>query len=159
MKSSDATNAMRILERKGISFIPIYYASDGFMDGVSVANKLGLETDRVFKTLVAEAKDGEHIVFVIPVAEELDLKKAATAAGVKSVSMLHVSELTRVTGYVRGGCSPIGMKKKLRTFIDETAGLFDTIYVSAGRLGAQMELSPESLANAAGAVFADIVFG
>lgn len=146
------TNVMRILERGKISFTPHAYESgDGAIDGVSVAGKLGLDPAAVYKTLVTRGgpPDG-YFVFVIPVAEELDLKKAAAAAGVKSVRMLPLSELTAVTGYVRGGCSPVGMKKKYPVRLDESDLARDTILVSAGRIGSQVELAPADLLRAAG---------
>ena len=140
------TNVMRILEREKIPYVPHYYShDDGLIDGVSVATKPGQDPDRVFKTLVTKGASGAYCVFEVPVAAELDLKKAAKAAGEKSVAMIHVAELTAVTGYVRGGCSPVGMKKRYRTVLDETALLFETIMISAGRIGAQVELSPADL--------------
>ena len=110
----------------------------------------------MFKTLVTESGKGEHLVFVVPVCRELDLKAAARAADVKSVAMIKQKELEPLTGYVHGGCSPVGMKKRFRTFIDESAGAFDTIFVSAGKRGVQMEVSPVGLASFCGAAFAPI---
>lgn len=151
------TNAMRMLDTLKIDYdVKVYDTSDGLLDGVSVAKKVGLLPEEVFKTLVTQSNEREFIVFVIPVAEELDLKKAARAAGVKSVSMIPQKLLLPNTGYIHGGCSPIGMKKQYRTFIDETAELVDAMAVSAGRVGEQVVLAPEALAGAVGAVFCDL---
>ncbi len=151
------TNAMRILESAGISYTPhTYQSDDGLIDGVSVANKLGIEVEQVFKTLVTVAKSGSYYVFDIPVNAELNLKKAAAAVGEKSVEMIAVKDINKVTGYIRGGCSPIGMKKEYKTVIDETAILFDTICISAGKIGYQVELNPEDLAKLVNAEFVDI---
>ena len=152
------TNALRILESAGIQHDPHEYSiSDGKIDGVSVALKLGAKPERVFKTLVTEGKATGHNVFVIPVEYELDLKKAARAAGDKYIEMIKSRDLEPLTGYVHGGCSPVGMKKALPTFIEETALLNETIIVSAGRVGLQVELSPDALAKAAGATFQDLI--
>ena len=132
------TNAMRMLERAGVSYELLTYECEVFTDGVSVAQKLGIPEEQTYKTLVTAGRSGEHYVFVIPVAKELDLKKAAKAAGEKSVEMVHVKDITALTGYVRGGCSPVGMKKQFATFIDESAGSFESIYVSGGRIGSQI---------------------
>lgn len=151
------TNAMRILESAGISYTPhTYQSDDGLIDGVSVAKKLGIEVEQVFKTLVTVAKSGSYYVFDIPVNAELNLKKAAAAVGEKSVEMIAVKDINKVTGYIRGGCSPIGMKKEYKTVIDETAILFDTICISAGKIGYQVELNPENLAKLLNAEFVDI---
>lgn len=151
------TNAMRILESAGISYTPhTYQSDDGLIDGVSVAKKLGIEVEQVFKTLVTVAKSGSYYVFDIPVNAELNLKKAAAAVGEKSVEMIAVKDINKVTGYIRGGCSPIGMKKEYKTVIDETAILFDTICISAGKIGYQVELNPEDLARLVNAEFVDI---
>jgi len=152
------TNAMRQLESAGISYVTYEYdSSDGKVDGVSVAEKIGKESEWVFKTLVTVGKTTGINVFVVPVECELDLKKAATAAGDKYVEMIKSRELEPQTGYVHGGCSPIGMKKSFPTFIEETAVLHKTIIVSAGRIGLQVELSPSDLARVACAVFSDLV--
>ena len=153
---NEKTNVMRLLEQNKIDYIPRWYDPE-VTTGVSVAELLGEETDMVFKTLVAESGSGEHFVFVIPVAETLDLKKAAKAAGVKSIAMLKQKELLPLTGYIHGGCSPVGMKKPFPTFIDETALLLDKICVSAGRVGAQVQVNPEALADFIGAEFKDLV--
>jgi Cys-tRNA(Pro)/Cys-tRNA(Cys) deacylase len=151
------TNAVRILETANIAFTAREYdVSDGEISGVVVAVKIGQEPERVFKTLVAEGKTTGLNVFVIPSNVKLDLKKAAQAAGDKYIEMLKSRELEPKTGYVHGGCSPIGMKKRFPTFIDETAQLHDTINVSGGRIGLQVELSPDSLAKLTGAKFCDL---
>ncbi|MDO5310689.1 MAG: Cys-tRNA(Pro) deacylase [Clostridia bacterium] len=156
MKGAAKTNAMRILDRNKIPYKEHLYKSDGFMDGVSIAEKLNQPIDRVYKTLVAVGKSKKYYVFVIPVAEELDLKAAAAAVGEKSVEMIHVKEINAVTGYIRGGCSPIGMKKQYDTVIDSSAEDFDEIFFSGGRLGAQIEMSPAALADLIRARFCDI---
>ena len=146
MAKETKTNAMRILDTLHISYTEHQYdASDGHIDGVAVATKCGLDPDQVFKTLVTQGNDRNFYVFVIPVREELDLKKCAKAAQVKSVEMIHVKDLLKTTGYIRGGCSPVGMKKEFSTFFDETMVLFDTVYVSGGRIGTQIEISPDDL--------------
>jgi Cys-tRNA(Pro)/Cys-tRNA(Cys) deacylase len=151
------TNALRILESAGVEFTAREYdVSDGEISGVAVAAKIGYEPERVFKTLVTEGKTTGLNVFVVPGNVELDLKKAALAAGDKYVEMIKARELEPKTGYVHGGCSPIGMKKQLPTFIDETAELHDTICVSGGRIGLQVELSPNNLAKLINAKFADL---
>ena len=146
MAKETKTNAMRKLDTLHISYTEHQYdASDGHIDGVAVAMKCGLDPDQVFKTLVTQGNDRNFYVFVIPVREELDLKKCAKAAQVKSVEMIHVKDLLKKTGYIRGGCSPVGMKKEFSTFFDETMVLFDTVYVSGGRIGTQIEISPDDL--------------
>ena len=151
------TNALRILEAVNIAFTAREYdVSDGEISGVAVAEKIGQEPWRVFKTLVTEGKTTGLNVFVIPSNVELDLKKAARAAGDKSIEMIKSRELEPRTGYVHGGCSPIGMKKQFPTFIDETAQLYGTINVSGGRIGLQVELSPSDLARLTGAAFCDL---
>lgn len=146
MAKDTKTNAMRKLDTLHISYTEHQYdASDGHIDGVAVAAKCGLDPDQVFKTLVTQGNDRNFYVFVIPVREELDLKKCAKAAQVKSVEMIHVKDLLKTTGYIRGGCSPVGMKKEFFTFFDETMVLFDTVYVSGGRIGTQIEISPDDL--------------
>ncbi len=150
------TNAMRILERMGIPFSHREYDCGEFTDGSAVADLLGLDHDRVFKTLVAVGSDGQHYVFVLPVDAELDFKKCARSVGAKAVRLIPQKELLPLTGYVRGGCTAVGMKKPFPTRIHETAVLFDKIYVSGGRIGSQLELAPEDLRRAAGAEFADL---
>lgn len=156
MATEIKTNVMRVLEKEHIAHAVHFYDADGNFDGVSIAHKVGRDPEVVFKTLVTGGKSRNHFVFVIPVAEELDLKKAAAAAGEKSVEMLAVKELLPTTGYIRGGCSPIGMKKHFPTFIDETAQLCDTIVVSGGKIGTQVELAPDDLARVTGAKFVDL---
>lgn len=154
------TNVMRLLKQANIPFeTGEYEVDESDLSGVHAAHMLGVDPDCVFKTLVAKGeKKGIH-VFCIPVAQELDLKKCAAAAGEKKIEMIHVKDLLGLTGYVRGGCSPIGMKKKYPTTIDETAILFDKIYVSAGMRGEQVILNPETLAEFIGADFADVTKG
>ena len=154
------TNVMRFLKQANIPFeTGEYEVDESDLSGVHAAQMLGVDPDCVFKTLVAKGeKKGIH-VFCIPVAQELDLKKCAAAAGEKKIEMIHVKDLLGLTGYVRGGCSPIGMKKKYPTTIDETAILFDKIYVSAGMRGEQVILNPEALAEFIGADFADVTKG
>lgn len=156
-KKEVKTNAMRMLERQKISYTYETYECDEFTDGTQVADKLGYEHNYVYKTLVTTGKSGEHYVFVIPIDEEIDLKKAAKEVGEKSLEMLHLKELTKVTGYVRGGCTAIGMKKQFPTVIQEDAKELSKIHVSGGKLGMQLTLSPLDLAKAANAKFADII--
>lgn len=140
------TNVMRILDQAKIAYRPHYYAHNGgAVDGVTVASLLGQNPDQAFKTLVTRGASRECYVFVIPVAKELNLKAAAKSVGEKSVEMLHVNELLSVTGYVRGGCSPIGMKKLFRTVVDESCLVQETMMVSAGKVGTQVEFSPGDL--------------
>ena len=155
-KKDDKTNVMRILEQNGIPYTAHAYPADGPVDGVSVAAYLGQDPERVFKTLVTKAASGNYYVFDIPVAENLDLKKAARAVGEKSIAMIPQKELLPLTGYIHGGCSPVGMKKQFPTVFHETLVLFDTICVSAGKVGAQVELSPGDLIGLLGAAAADI---
>lgn len=151
------TNAQRILEREKLLYIPhTYDASDGHIDGVAVAQKVGMPVEKVFKTLVTRAPTRNVYVFVIPAAQELNLKSAAKAVKEKSVEMVGVKELLPLTGYVRGGCSPIGMKKQYGTVIDSSALDLPTIVISAGKIGAQIELSAENLQKATGCVFESI---
>ena len=152
------SNAMRLLEENSIPFIAHEYdTADGEIDACSIARKLGRSTDEVFKTLVTEAPGPEYYVFVVPASGELNLKKAAKAAKVKSIEMIPLKKLLPLTGYVHGGCSPVGMKKKFPTFIDETAILFDRMFVSGGYIGLNLEIAPEELAGFAEAEFADII--
>lgn len=151
------TNAMRILDAMRVSYQLHTYEPGESVDGVSVATKMGMDVNKVYKTLVTQGKGGGFFVFVIPVARELDLKKAARAAGEKSVEMIPVKEINRHTGYIRGGCSPVGMKKKYPTFIDESARALPTMVVSGGRIGLQMEIAPEDLARSVGAHFAGLL--
>lgn len=154
----EKTNVMRILEQHGISYIPHTYPHGAeAVDGVQVAELLGQDPECVYKTLVARGKSGNFFVFDIPVAEELDLKKAAKAVGEKSVALIPVKELLPLTGYVRGGCSPIGMKKQFPTVFHEIAEILPTIMVSAGKIGWQIECDPSELLALAGASTADLI--
>ena len=151
------TNAMRILDKLKIAYKVNFYECEEFIDGVHIADKLGQSYDSSFKTLVLQGKSRNYYVFALPVDKERDMKKAARAVGEKSLEMVHVKDINAVTGYIRGGCTPIGMKKQYRTVIHETAQLFDKIIVSGGKLGTQLELAPEDLAKACGGEFADII--
>ena len=146
-KRESKTNAMRILDAAHVDHVIHSVDATGEDTGVDIAHRAGEDPDHVFKTLVTQGKSGEHLVFMIPVACELDLRKAARAAGEKSVAMVRSRELFELTGYVHGGCSPLGMKKPFRPFIDETCILFDTILFSGGRIGTQIEMSFDDLAN------------
>ena len=151
------TNAVRLLESAGILFSAHEYpVEDGRIDARSIAEKLGRSEDEVFKTLVTETPAHEYFVFVIPAAGELDLKKAALAAGRKSIDMIPLKQLFPLTGYVHGGCSPVGMKKLFPTFIDETAQLFDVIFVSGGKIGLNLEIAPDLLCGFVSAQYADL---
>ena len=152
------TNAMRILRQAGVPFSTASYTVDeDDLSGVHAAAEMGVEPERVFKTIVTHGEKTGYNVFVIPCAEELDLKKCAAACGDKRVELIHVKELFGLTGYVRGGCSPVGMKKRFPTFLDETAVLWDEIYVSAGQRGLQLVIDPNLLAQSVGASFADLI--
>ena len=155
-KKEEKTNVMRVLEQKEIAYTAHAYPADGPIDGVSVAAYLGQDPQQVFKTLVTKAASGAYYVFDIPVEESLDLKKAAKAVGEKSIAMIHQKELLPLTGYVHGGCSPVGMKKQFHTVFHETVILFDTICVSAGKIGAQVEVAPSALIELLGADTADL---
>lgn len=158
MVAHSKTNAMRILDQKNIGYnMNTYDSKDGKIDGVSVAEKIGKDPSTVYKTLVCQGSSGNYYVFVIPVAEELDLKKAARAADEKKVEMIAVKDIQKVTGYIRGGCSPVGMKKDYRTFIDSSADSLENIIVSGGRIGSQIELKVEDLKIAADAELKDII--
>ena len=151
------TNAMRILDKLKIQYNHQSYESDGFIDGLETADKLDLPHELVYKTLVTIGKSEDYFVFVIPIAEELDMKKAARSVDEKSVAMIHVKDLNRITGYVRGGCTSIGMKKQYKTIISDTAKGLDEIYVSGGKIGSQLKLSPDDLCKAVNAVYGDII--
>ena len=149
---------MRMLEKEKVAYtFHEYPHDDGAIDGLAVAGKLGQDPARVFKTLVTQGASRAFYVFVIPVAAELDLKKAARAVGEKSVAMLHVADLLKTTGYIRGGCSPVGMKKRFVTVVDTSAENWPTIMVSAGRIGAQVELRPADLLAVTGAAWGELV--
>lgn len=153
--ASEKTNVMRKLAQLKLPFKEHYY--EGVVSGSDVADAMGENHDKVFKTLVTVGKSGQHFVFMIPVDEELDLKKAASAAGEKSVAMIKSKELLPLTGYIHGGCSPIGMKKQFKTFIHQTADSFDTIYFSGGRVGSQVEMSPYDLKKAVPVLPRDLI--
>ncbi len=157
-QKEEKTNVMRVLERENIPYTPHAYPHEEgeAPDGVTVARSMGQEPEAVFKTLVARGASGELYVFDIPVADSLDLKKAAKAVGEKSVAMLRQKELLPLTGYVHGGCSPVGMKKRYPTVFHETAELLDTIFVSAGKIGYQVELAPADLLRLVGGSTADL---
>lgn len=156
--AAQRTNVMRILDQKKIKYsVHEYPHGDEAVDGVTVAQLTGMPPEMIFKTLVTLGASRAAYVFVIPVAAELDLKKAAKAVGEKSISMLHVKELTPLTGYVRGGCSPIGMKKQLKTVYHDSIGALDTVCVSAGRIGAQIELAPDELIALTHGATADVI--
>lgn len=158
-QQDEKTNVMRILEQKGIPYTTKTYPHEEgvAVDGMTVAESLGQDPDSVFKTLVTRGASGTYYVFDIPVAEELDLKKAAKAVKEKNIAMIHVAELLPLTGYIRGGCSPVGMKKPFFTTFQETAILFDEIAVSAGRIGVQVLVEPNALCELVGGQFADVV--
>ena len=161
-KKDEKTNVMRILDQKKVPYTAHFYEEgqgpEGTREyGVHVAQALGQDPRRAFKTLVARGASGGYYVFDIPTPENLDLKKAARAAGEKSVELLAVKDITAVTGYIRGGCSPVGMKKQYPSFFHETALDFETIYVSAGKIGAQVEVEPRALLDLLRAETADLV--
>ena len=156
-KDKEKTNVMRVLDQQGIEYTQHNYADTGAISGLDVAAALAQDPEQVFKTLVTVGRTGEHYVFLVPVAGELDLKKAAIAVGEKNIEMIRAKELLPLTGYIHGGCSPIGMKKPFRTVIHETAQLYDTICFSAGKIGYQVEVSPEELPKVLQFTYADIV--
>lgn len=157
MKKEEKTNVMRVLDGKKIPYESHTYEQDPRLTGEEIAGILGEDVNKVFKTLVTQGKSGAYYVFVVPVKEELDLKKAAKAAGEKAVSMIKQKELLPLTGYVHGGCSPIGMKKQFPTFIHESAQGYERIFVSGGKVGYQIEVAPADIASLVRASFADIV--
>ena len=140
-----------------INYELLTYECDEFIDGLHTAEKTGAPVEQTYKTLVMQGKSKKYYVFVIPIAEEVDLKAAARSVGEKSVEMIHVKDITAITGYVRGGCSPLGMKKQFPTVIDSTAEAFDQMYVSGGRIGTSVRLNPKDLAHVVRAEFADII--
>lgn len=163
MKKTEKTNVMRVLEQKKVPYEAHAYAPDGSdatevakLSGEEIAERLGEPVERVFKTLVTRGKSGQYYVFVVPVAEELELKKAAKVAGEKSIAMIAQKELLPLTGYVHGGCSPVGMKKQFPTFVHKTAESFETFYVSAGKVGVQVELKAADLQKVIRLKFADV---
>ena len=151
------TNAMRMLDRMKIPYEYETYECEDFTDGIETADKLGYDHALVYKTLVTTGKSGEHYVFVIPIEAEIDFKKAAKAVGEKSLEMLHLKNLAKVTGYVRGGCTAIGMKKQFPTVIQKDAEELTQMHVSGGKLGMQLKLAPEDLKKAAKAQLADVI--
>jgi Cys-tRNA(Pro)/Cys-tRNA(Cys) deacylase len=161
-QTEEKTNVMRILDQKKVPYTPHFYEDSGGPEGdreygLHVAQAMGQDAARVFKTLVARGASKSVYVYEVPVAENLDLKKAAKAVGEKSIELLHVAEIHSVTGYIRGGCSPVGMKKRFPTVFHRTAEEFDRIYISAGKIGAQVEVSTTGLLALLGAVTEDIV--
>jgi Cys-tRNA(Pro)/Cys-tRNA(Cys) deacylase len=158
MKKEEKTNVLRVLDGKKIAYESHAYEPDATLTGEEIAGILGEDAACVFKTLVTQGKSGQYFVFVVPVNAGLDLKKAAKAAGEKSIAMIKQKELLPLTGYVHGGCSPIGMKKQFPAFIHETAATFQHIYVSAGKVGMQVELSPQDLIRTANLKLADVAF-
>ena len=157
MKKEEKTNVMRVLDGKKIPYESHSYEADPRLTGEEIAGILGEDVNKVFKTLVTRGKSGTYYVFAVPVKEELDLKKAAKVSGEKAISMIKQKELLPLTGYVHGGCSPIGMKKQFPTFIQEGASGFESVFVSAGKVGYQIELSPADLMAVAGCKEADII--
>lgn len=152
------TNVYRIFDKEKLPYTPhTYEHGDEAVDGMTISRILNIPPERIFKTLVTKGSDRNYYVFDVPVNRELDLKKAAKAVGVKSVEMIPVADINKVTGYVRGGCSPVGMKKKYRTVFDATAECLETMLVSAGKIGWQIEANPCDLARISGAIFADIL--
>ena len=151
------TNAMTILEKNKIPYETIQYECEEFIDGLHTAQKTGAPVEQSFKTLVVQGKSKEYYVLVIPIAEEIDLKKAARVLKEKSIEMIHVKDITNVTGYVRGGCSPLGMKKQYPTVIHQSALKYGEIYISGGRIGTTLKLNPEALGKAVRAIFEDII--
>lgn len=157
MSKEVKTNAMRILDRNKIPYGILNYECDEFIDGLHTAELTGAPVEQSFKTLVMQGKSKQYYVFVIPIADEVDLKAAAKAVNEKSVEMLHVKDITAVTGYVRGGCSPLGMKKQFPTILHESAAAYDTIYISGGRIGTTITVNPDALLTVVRGSYADII--
>ncbi len=157
MGKEGKTNAMRILDKNKISYEVLTYECEEFIDGLHTAEKTGAPVEQSFKTLIMQGKSRQYYVFVVPIADEVDLKAAAKAVGEKSVEMIHVKDITAISGYVRGGCSPLGMKKQFPTILHKTAADFDKIYISGGRIGSTICLAPDDLLRVARASYADIV--
>ncbi|NFN18333.1 Cys-tRNA(Pro) deacylase [Clostridium botulinum] len=158
MAKESKTNAMRILDSSKIEYTTYNYQNkDGKIDGVAVANKITKNENEVFKTLVTQGHSKEFYVYVVPVAQELDMKKAARAASEKSIEMIHVKDINKITGYIRGGCSPVGMKKAFKTFFHNTALNYKTIVFSGGKIGSQIEMNPKQLENILDCIFVDII--
>jgi len=154
---TEKTNVMRVLDSRKIDYRAHFYTPDPHLSGGEIAALQGEDGEQVFKTLVTEGSPGKYYVFIVPVSEELNLKKAAAAVGEKSVAMIPQKDLLRLTGYVHGGCSPVGMKKAYPTFMHRTAEDFDRVYVSGGKVGCQVELSPADLRGLTGLRYADLV--
>lgn len=157
MSKEIKTNAMRILDRNKIPYEINTYTCEEFIDGVTIADKLNQPYAMSFKTLVTVGKSKAYYVFVIPVDKELDMKKAASAVGEKNIEMLHVKDINAVTGYIRGGCTPIGMKKQYKTVINDTVMNFDKVIISGGKIGAQILLAPADLIKVTGAIVVDVL--
>ncbi|WP_252235476.1 Cys-tRNA(Pro) deacylase [Clostridium sp. ZS1] len=158
MAKESKTNAMRILDSSKIEYTTYNYQNkDGKIDGVAVAHKINKNEQEVFKTLVTQGHSKDFYVYVVPVAQELDMKKAAKAASEKSIEMIHVKDINKITGYIRGGCSPIGMKKAFKTFFHNTALNYETIVFSGGKIGSQIEMNPKQLENILDCTFVDII--
>jgi Cys-tRNA(Pro)/Cys-tRNA(Cys) deacylase len=157
MSKETKTNAMRILDKNHISYEILQYECDEFIDGLHTAAKTGAPVEQSFKTLVAQGKSRQYYVFVVPIACEVQLKTAAKAVSEKSIELIPVKEITKVSGYVRGGCSPLGMKKMFPTVIHSSAESFDKVYISGGRIGTSICLNPQELARVTGAHFDDII--
>lgn len=158
MAKESKTNAMRILDSNEIEYTTHSYENkDGKIDGIAVSHKINKDVYSVFKTLVTQGHSKEFYVFVIPVAQELDMKKASKVANEKNVELIHVKDINKITGYIRGGCSPLGMKKVFKTYIQEDALLFDTIVFSGGKIGAQIEMNPNDLKKVIECSFVDII--
>lgn len=155
-KSIEKTNVMRVLDSLKADYCPHCYINSGAVSGKDVADTLNENPNAVFKTLVTVSASGEHYVFLVPVSGELDLKKAAKCVGEKKIEMIKSRELLPLTGYIHGGCSPIGMKKQFKTVIDSSCQNLDKIFISAGKIGYQIEISPAELAKAINFTFADI---
>ena len=151
------TNAMRILDKNKIPYEILNYECDEFIDGLHSAELTGAPVEQSFKTLVMQGKSKQYYVFVLPIAEEVDLKAAARTVGEKSVEMIHVKDITAITGYVRGGCTPIGMKKQFPTVLHESAKYFDKVYVSGGRIGTTITVNPDALLGVVRGTYADII--
>ncbi len=157
MAKEAKTNALRMLDRAKISYVSHVYECGEFVDGVHIAETLGQAPDATFKTIVTVGKSGKYYVFALPVDKELDLKKCAREAEEKALEPVHVKDINAITGYIRGGVSPIGMKKQFPTFVHESARNHEKILVSGGRLGLQLEMTPEDLLKACAGKFADII--
>lgn len=157
MSKDNKTNAMRILDRMKVPYERNSYTCDEFIDGIHIADMLGQDYSQSFKTIVTVSKSGNYYLFVLPVDKEIDLKKAARLAGEKNLELIHVKDVNRVTGYIRGGCTPVGMKKQYPTYVHESAKEHERIIISGGKIGEQLILKPDDLVKAVNAVYGDIV--